>query len=228
MLRAWGELHFLDCLDASGNTTGLGRQVAMFRVEVPLAVALCNSHHWGCSEDVASIVVMFSTKDIFIKCGQDSVKKIWSAEIRSTFSSPHGDAMTLLNVWKTWEGASLRFKQDIKTNPERQKALEIWCQERYIHPHKIDEVSLLRDEMVKRMESLDMKVTDERNDEGIIGKALLSGLFLQIAVRSAPDVSDSRSRREYSPDQYNTFRENQPALIDSSSSLYGTRNDLII
>lgn len=72
--------------------------------------------------------------------------------------------MTALNIWKAWQGARIEIEKRHKTAAERRVALVVWCQEDFIQPHRKEEVASLRIEMVPKMEALDMKVTDDRND----------------------------------------------------------------
>ena len=67
MLTALEFLYALSALDDEGLLTRLGRKMADFPMEPPLAKMLIASVEFGCSEEILSIVAMLSVQTIFYR-----------------------------------------------------------------------------------------------------------------------------------------------------------------
>ncbi|KIL71559.1 hypothetical protein M378DRAFT_194672 [Amanita muscaria Koide BX008] len=91
MLTALENLYALSALDDEGLLTRLGRKMADFPMEPPLAKMLIASVDMGCSEEILSIVAMLSVQTVFYrpkeKQGQADSKK-------AKFHQPEGDHLT--------------------------------------------------------------------------------------------------------------------------------------
>ncbi|KAF8899102.1 P-loop containing nucleoside triphosphate hydrolase protein [Infundibulicybe gibba] len=92
MLTALESLYALSALDDEGLLTRLGRKMADFPMEPPLAKMLIASVELGCSEEILSVVAMLSVQTVFYrpkeKQGQADSKK-------AKFHQPEGDHLTL-------------------------------------------------------------------------------------------------------------------------------------
>lgn len=67
LLTALEALYALSALDDEGLLTRLGRKMADFPMEPPLAKMLIASVELGCSEEILSIVAMLSVQNVFYR-----------------------------------------------------------------------------------------------------------------------------------------------------------------
>ena len=85
----------LSALDDEGPLTHLGRKMADFPMEPPLAKVLVASVDLGCSEEILSIISMLSVQNVFYppkeKHDQADFKK-------AKFHQPEGDHLPLLTI----------------------------------------------------------------------------------------------------------------------------------
>jgi ATP-dependent RNA helicase DHX8/PRP22 len=134
MITALESLYALSALDDEGLLTRLGRKMADFPMEPPLAKMLIASVELGCSEEILSIVAMLSVQSVFYrpkeKQGQADSKK-------AKFHQPEGDHLTLLTVYNGWKGANF-------SNP--------WCYENFIQARSMRRAQDIRKQLVGIMD----------------------------------------------------------------------------
>ena len=103
LLTALEQLYALSALDDEGLLTRLGRKMADFPMDPPLAKMLIASVDLGCSEEILSIVAMLSVQSVFYrpkeKQGQADSKK-------AKFHQPEVDHPTLLTVYNGWKASN--------------------------------------------------------------------------------------------------------------------------
>lgn len=134
MLTALESLYALSALDDEGLLTRLGRKMADFPMEPPLAKMLIASVELGCSEEILSIVAMLSVQSVFYrpkeKQGQADSKK-------AKFHQPEGDHLTLLTVYNGWKAANF-------SNP--------WCYENFIQARSMRRAQDVRKQLLGIMD----------------------------------------------------------------------------
>lgn len=99
MLAALEELYALGALDDEGMLTRLGRRIADFPLESSLAKVLIVAGELGCSDEILSIVVMLNLPNVFYRPKE---KQAQADQKKAKFHHPHGDHLTLLNVFNSW------------------------------------------------------------------------------------------------------------------------------
>lgn len=67
ILNAMYQLWILGALDNLGSLTALGRKMAEFPVDPPLAKMIITGNQLGCIEEIITIVSMLSVPSIFYK-----------------------------------------------------------------------------------------------------------------------------------------------------------------
>ncbi|KAG0702731.1 P-loop containing nucleoside triphosphate hydrolase protein [Suillus ampliporus] len=165
MLTALESLYALSALDDEGLLTRLGRKMADFPMEPPLAKMLIASVELGCSEEILSIVAMLSVQSVFYrpkeKQGQADSKK-------AKFHQPEGDHLTLLTVYNGWKTANF-------SNP--------WCYENFIQARSMRRAQDIRKQLVGIMDRYKHDILSAGRDYNRVRKAICSGFFRNAAKK---------------------------------------------
>ncbi|KAG2088236.1 P-loop containing nucleoside triphosphate hydrolase protein [Suillus cothurnatus] len=165
MITALESLYALSALDDEGLLTRLGRKMADFPMEPPLAKMLIASVELGCSEEILSIVAMLSVQSVFYrpkeKQGQADSKK-------AKFHQPEGDHLTLLTVYNGWKGANF-------SNP--------WCYENFIQARSMRRAQDIRKQLVGIMDRYKHDILSAGKDYNRVRKAICSGFFRNAAKK---------------------------------------------
>ncbi|KIK07287.1 hypothetical protein K443DRAFT_673549 [Laccaria amethystina LaAM-08-1] len=165
MLTALESLYALSALDDEGLLTRLGRKMADFPMEPPLAKMLIASVELGCSEEILSIVAMLSVQSVFYrpkeKQGQADSKK-------AKFHQPEGDHLTLLTVYNGWKAANF-------SNP--------WCYENFIQARSMRRAQDVRKQLLGIMDRYKHDILSAGRDYNRVRKAICSGFFRNAAKK---------------------------------------------
>ncbi|KAI0936917.1 hypothetical protein AcV5_004937 [Taiwanofungus camphoratus] len=165
MLTALESLYALSALDDEGLLTRLGRKMADFPMEPPLAKMLIASVELGCSEEILSIVAMVSVQSVFYrpkeKQGQADSKK-------AKFHQPEGDHLTLLTVYNGWKASNF-------SNP--------WCYENFIQARSMRRAQDIRKQLLGIMDRYKHDIISAGKDYNRVRKAICSGFFRNAAKK---------------------------------------------
>jgi ATP-dependent RNA helicase DHX8/PRP22 len=197
MLTALEELYALSALDDEGLLTRLGRKMADFPMEPALAKVLIAAVDLGCSDEVLSIVAMLSIPTPFYRPKE---KQTQADQKKAKFHDPHGDHLTLLNVYNSW-------KQNKFSNP--------WCFENFIQPRSLRRARDVRDQLVKIMERYKHPITSCGRNTRKVRQAICSGFF-------------RNSARKDPQEGYKTLIEGTPVYLHPSSALFGKQAEWVI
>ena len=197
MLTALEELYALSALDDEGLLTRLGRKMADFPMEPALAKVLIASVDMGCSDEMLSIVAMLSVQTVFYR---PKDKQQQADQKKAKFHDPHGDHLTLLNVYNGW-------KQSRFSNP--------WCQENFIQPRSMRRAQDIRQQLVSIMDRYKHQIVSCGRTTMKVRQALCSGFFRN-AARKDPQEG------------YKTLIEGTPVYMHPSSALFGKPAEHVI
>ncbi|KAL8723546.1 MAG: hypothetical protein Q9225_000181 [Loekoesia sp. 1 TL-2023] len=197
MLTALEELYALSALDDEGLLTRLGRKMADFPMEPALAKVLIFSVDMGCSDEMLSIVAMLSVQTVFYRPKE---KQQQADQKKSKFHDPHGDHLTLLNVYNGW-------KQSKFSNP--------WCFENFIQARSMRRAQDVRQQLVSIMERYRHQVVSCGRNTMKVRQALCSGFFRN-AARKDPQEG------------YKTLIEGTPVYMHPSAALFGKPAEHVI
>ncbi|TFY78795.1 hypothetical protein EWM64_g5219 [Hericium alpestre] len=165
MLTALESLYALSALDDEGLLTRLGRKMADFPMEPPLAKMLIASVELGCSEEILSIVAMLSVQSVFYrpkeKQGQADAKK-------AKFHQPEGDHLTLLTVYNGWKASNF-------SNP--------WCYENFIQARSMRRAQDVRKQLLGIMDRYRHDIVSAGKDYNRVRRAICSGFFRNAAKK---------------------------------------------
>jgi ATP-dependent RNA helicase DHX8/PRP22 len=197
MLTALEELYALSALDDEGLLTRLGRKMADFPMDPSLAKVLIASVDLKCSDEILSIVAMLSMTSVFYRPKE---KQTQADQKKAKFHDPHGDHLTLLNVYNSW-------KQNKYANP--------WCFENFIQARSMRRAKDVRDQLVKIMERYKHPILSCGRDTQKVRQALCSGFF-------------RNSARKDPQEGYKTLIEGTPVYLHPSSALFGKQAEWVI
>lgn len=197
MLTALEELYALSALDDEGLLTRLGRKMADFPMEPALAKTLIYSVDMGCSDEILSIVAMISVQTVFYRPKE---KQQQADQKKAKFHDPHGDHLTLLNVYNGW-------KQSKFSNP--------WCFENFIQARSMRRAQDVRQQLVSIMERYKHPVVSCGRNTVKVRQALCSGFFRN-AARKDPQEG------------YKTLIEGTPVYMHPSSAMFGKPAEHVI
>ncbi|KAI9821666.1 MAG: DEAH-box ATP-dependent RNA helicase prp22 [Pycnora praestabilis] len=197
MLTALEELYALSALDDEGLLTRLGRKMADFPMEPALAKVLIASVELGCSDELLSIVAMLPVQTVFYRPKE---KQTQADQKKAKFHDPHGDHLTLLNVYNGWKTSKF-------SNP--------WCFENFIQARSMRRVQDIREQLVSIMERYKHQVVSCGRNTMKVRQALCSGFFRN-AARKDP------------AEGYKTLTEGTPVYMHPSSALFGKPAEHVI
>lgn len=197
MLTALEELYALSALDDEGLLTRLGRKMADFPMEPALAKVVIYSVEMGCSDEILSIVAMLSVQNVFYRPKE---KQQQADQKKAKFFDPHGDHLTLLNVYNGW-------KQSKFSNP--------WCFENFIQARSMRRAQDVRQQLVSIMERYKHPIVSCGRNTMKVRQALCSGFFRN-AARKDPQEG------------YKTLIEGTPVYMHPSSAMFGKPTEHVI
>ncbi|KAL7961223.1 P-loop containing nucleoside triphosphate hydrolase protein [Trichoderma compactum] len=197
MLTALEELYALSALDDEGLLTRLGRKMADFPMEPSLAKVLIAAVDHKCSDEMLSIVAMLNLPNVFYRPKE---KQSQADQKKSKFHDPHGDHLTLLNVYNAWKHSGY-------SSP--------WCFENFIQARSMRRAKDVRDQLMKIMDRYKHPVVSCGRDTQKVRQALCTGFFRN-AARKDPQEG------------YKTLTEGTPVYLHPSSALFGKQAEWII
>ncbi|KAJ5619931.1 Nucleic acid-binding OB-fold [Penicillium lagena] len=197
MLTALEELYALSALDDEGLLTRLGRKMADFPMEPALAKVLIASVDMGCSEEILTIVAMLSIHSIFYRPKE---KQQQADQKKSKFHDPHGDHLTLLNVYNGWKNAKFN---------------NAWCFENFIQARQIKRAQDIRQQLLGIMTRYHHKIVSCGRNTTKVRQALCTGFF-------------RNSARKDPQEGYKTLVEGTPVYMHPSSALFGKPAEHVI
>ncbi|KAF5021466.1 hypothetical protein F66182_6487 [Fusarium sp. NRRL 66182] len=200
MLTALEELYALGALDDEGLLTRLGRKMADFPMEPTLAKVLIISGELGCSDEMLSIVSMLSLANIFYRPKE---KQTQADQKQAKFHDPHGDHLTLLNVYNSW-------KQNGYSAP--------WCFENFIQARSMKRAKEVKEQLIKIMQRHRHPIVSCGSKTEQVRRALCAGFFRNAARRDSEAGSGG----------YKTVIEGTPVYTHPSSALFGKQAEWVV
>ena len=165
MLTALESLYALSALDDEGLLTRLGRKMADFPMDPPMAKMLITSVDMGCSEEMLSIVAMLSIPNVFYR---PKDKQAQADAKRAKFFQPEGDHLTLLTVYNAW--VSSRFSMP-------------WCMDNFIQGRALRRAQDVRKQLVGIMDRYHHDILSCGSNYTRVRRAICSGYFRNAAKR---------------------------------------------
>ena len=201
MLSALESLFSLAALDDEGLLTRLGRKMADFPMDPTLSKTLIASVDLGCSDEVLTIISMLSAgQSVFYRPKE---KQQQADQKKARYHDPHGDHLTLLNVYNGW-------KQNKYTNP--------WCFENFIQARHMRRARDVREQLVNIMKRYNHPIASCGRSTQLVRRALCAGLFRNSA----------RKDSQGGPGGYKTLIEETSVYMHPNSALHGKGPEHVI
>ncbi|KAL1894820.1 DEAH-box ATP-dependent RNA helicase prp43 [Ceratocystis pirilliformis] len=198
MMRALEELNYLACLDDDGKITPLGSLASEFPLDPSLAVMLISSPEFICTNEILSITALLSVPQIWVRPANQRKR---ADEMKAQFTHPDGDHLTLLNAYHAYRGVAMDSSVDVKK----------WCHEHFLSYRHLMSADNVRTQLKRIMEKHDIEFASTHFDDESyytnIRRALLSGFFMQVAMR------DSSGK------VYRTVKDDQSVRLHPSTGL---------
>ncbi|ERT03210.1 hypothetical protein HMPREF1624_01516 [Sporothrix schenckii ATCC 58251] len=198
MLSALEELYALSALDDEGLLTKLGRKMADFPMDPTSSKALIASVELGCSDEMLSIMGMIAQpKGVWYR---PKDKQQQADAKKAKFNDPHGDHLTMLNVYNSWKRA--RFSKP-------------WCQEHFLQYRVLTRAKDVRTQLERIMERYKHRIVSCGTHTDRVRQALCAGFFRN-ASRKDPHEG------------FKTLIEGTPVYLHPSSALFGKQAEWVI
>lgn len=165
MIAAMHSLYALGALDDEGILTRIGRKMAEFPLDPPLAKMLLTSVQLGCASEVLTIVAMLSIQTVFYRPKEKAAQ---ADQKKARFFQPEGDHLTLLTVYEAWKKSGF-------SSP--------WCYENFIQARGMHRAQEVRKQLQQMMDRFKLDIVSAGRNYNKIRKAIVSGFFFKAAKR---------------------------------------------
>lgn len=163
--QAFEQLKQLGAIESvdTKKLTKLGQQMALFPLEPRYSKILLSSKDFGCYEEVLSIVSVLSSENVFYT---PTNKQEQAIQARHKFTSPYGDHVTLLNVYRSFNNASNKKN---------------WCFENFLNYRNLAYAKEVRLQLAEICRKCEIPVSSCGSHMDPIRRCLLTGLFMNVA-----------------------------------------------
>ncbi|CAG9768662.1 unnamed protein product [Ceutorhynchus assimilis] len=198
---AFRQLKLLGAIEECVSTelTALGKKIAKFPLDPRFSKILIMAEKFSCVKEAIIVVSLLSSESILLN---PPSRREQAQLARQKFRSGHGDHVTLLNIYKAFEGVG-------KNN------IRLWCHEHFIHMKNIMYVSEVKEQLQEICRKCDIPNSTCASQIDQLRKCLLSGLFMNVAEL-------------YRDRQYITLDKRQVTLIHPSSVVHGQQPRFIL
>ncbi|KAJ8505553.1 hypothetical protein OPV22_006439 [Ensete ventricosum] len=190
----------------------VGQQMARLPLDPMYSKALILSAEFKCLEEMLIVVAMLSVESIFY-FPREKMEEARAA--RKSFSSPEGDHVTLVNVYR----ASAECLEKSKTTNRKEKTLEKklnkWCRENFINYRSLRHARDIHSQIEGHIQQMGFSPSSCGDDMLQFRRCLTASFFLNAATKQ-PDGS------------YRALSSSQTVQVHPSSVLFRTKADCII
>jgi len=165
IIKSMFSLWTLGALCDAGHLTDLGRKMAAFPLDPPLAALLLAGERLGCSAEIVTIVAMLSVPSVFVR---PRGKEEESDSSREKFMVAESDHLTLLHVFQRWRAGGSR---------------EEWCNRHFINGKSMRRSQEVRDQLLETMKVEGFYIKSCGTDWDLVRKALCCPYVTQCARR---------------------------------------------
>ncbi|XP_042409696.1 pre-mRNA-splicing factor ATP-dependent RNA helicase DEAH10-like [Zingiber officinale] len=190
----------------------VGHQMAKLPLDPMYSKALILAAEFKCLEEMLIVVAMLSVESIFY-FPREKLEEARAA--RKSFSSPEGDHITMLNVYRT--SADSLEKNKIANVKEKtlEKKLNKWCRENFINYRSLRHARDIHSQIEGHIQQMGFPASSCGNDTLQFRRCLTASFFLNAAMKQ-PDGS------------YRALASGQTVQVHPSSMLFRTKADCII
>ncbi|KAL3511034.1 hypothetical protein ACH5RR_030435 [Cinchona calisaya] len=183
IIRSLESLFLLGALTEESKLTDLvGQQMARLPLEPMYSKALILASQLNCLEEMLIVVSMLSVESIFY-APREKLEE--SRAALRCFSSPEGDHLTLLNVYR----ASNEFLEKNKLTNSKEKAeknLRKWCKDNFINSRSLRHARDVHSQIQRNVEQMGLRIASCGDDMLVFRRCLAGSFFLNAALKQ-PD-----------------------------------------
>eukprot|EP00659_Diplonema_papillatum_P006179 gene6179-9459_t len=174
-------LYLLGALSSTGEVTELGMTIGAFPLEPTHAKTLLTALEFGVFESVVSILSMLSVENVLTNPTRKEREA--ADKSRAAFASPHGDHLTLLNLYNDYK------KQ--KTATDRKS----WCRHLFINERRMLQVTDVRKQLCDLLVAAQQKKKGLSNKgaSGSTSASQLSDVQADAPIERRSEQEDGRS-----------------------------------
>lgn len=188
ILLSLNDLYYLGAIGSDSKITQMGKNLVNIPTEPKISKTLLEGVKYGCTEELITIFAMITTPNVFYRPRD---KQEQADKRRARFNHPHGDHLTLLNIYNEWCNSG--FDRE-------------WCEVNFIQERSLKRARDIRNQLSLIFKRFKYPLVSCRSQLDSVRKALCSGFFKNIAKRG----------REGS---YETLMEGTQVYIHPSSSV---------
>ncbi|KAK4382590.1 Pre-splicing factor ATP-dependent RNA helicase DEAH10 [Sesamum angolense] len=221
IIKSMELLFLLGALTDSSKLSEVGHQMARLPLDPIYSKALIVANQFNCLEEMLIVVAMLSVESIFLcssgKVGREYAKRghclfyskhqmitsiesdalqiLLSRTALRSFSSPEGDHLTLLNVYR----ASDEFLEKstlVSSKEKAEKNLRKWCKENFINSRSLKHARDIHSQIWRNAEQMGLRVTSCGDDMLPLRRCLAASFFLNAALKQ-PDGTYRNSSPRY-------------------------------
>ncbi|XP_074585587.1 pre-mRNA-splicing factor ATP-dependent RNA helicase DEAH10 [Curcuma longa] len=190
----------------------VGHQMAKLPLDPMYSKALILAAEFKCLEEMLIVVAMLSVESIFY-FPREKLEEARAA--RKSFSSPEGDHISMLNVYRA--SAESLEKNKIANAKEKtlEKKLNKWCRENFINYRSLRHARDIHSQIEGHIQQMGFPASSCGDDTLQFRRCLTASFFLNAAMKQ-PDGS------------YRALASGQAVQVHPSSVLFRTKADCII
>jgi pre-mRNA-splicing factor ATP-dependent RNA helicase DHX38/PRP16 len=188
------QLWTLGALDAGGRLTKVGRAMAEFPLDPPLARLLLAGCEAGCGAEALTIVAMLSVPPVFFRPPDRAAE---SDAAREKFAVPESDHLTLLHVYNQWDAVT-----------GGGSARPGWAPAHFLQAKALRKAREVRAQLADLCVAARLPLTSAGGDWDGVRRAVTAAYFVNAAKLKGIG-------------EYVNCRSGAPAHLHPSSALYG-------
>ncbi|XP_037491877.1 pre-mRNA-splicing factor ATP-dependent RNA helicase DEAH10 isoform X2 [Jatropha curcas] len=162
----------------------VGHQMARLPLDPIYSKALIVASQFNCLEEMLIAVAMLSVESIFYAPREKSEE--WKTAIKC-FSSPDGDHLTLINVYRAVD--ELLEKKRVELSNEKnlkgksEKILRKWCKENFINGRSLRHARDIHSQIRGHVEQMGLRISSCGDDMLQFRRCLAASFFLNAALK---------------------------------------------
>ncbi|WVN89551.1 uncharacterized protein L203_104776 [Cryptococcus depauperatus CBS 7841] len=183
ILAAFQELVGLSALSSPSNITSLGTQMLCYPLDPPHSRILLASFDYGCPNEIIDIISLINAGgNVFVDRPNDREE---ASKARAKFIHREGDHLTGMNVLRAYVELK-ESNANISSTPKQNQSLAGWCKDNHVNSRTLAQALKVRDQLrgLSERYGKDWRVSCA-SEWGMVGRALLQGLFMNTAVIQA-------------------------------------------
>ncbi|XP_022151017.1 pre-mRNA-splicing factor ATP-dependent RNA helicase DEAH10 [Momordica charantia] len=212
IIRSLEQLLLLRALTDDGKLSNpIGHQMARLPLDPMYSKALIVAGQFNCLEEMLITVSMLSVESIFYSPRE----KLEEARAKmKCFSSPEGDHLTLINVYRSAE--EFLSKKTLTFSKEKvEKSLRKWCKENFINSRSLRHARDVHSQIRGHVEQMSLPLQSCGEDMLQFRRCLAASFFLNAATKQ-PDGT------------YRDCASGEAVQIHPSSVLFRKKPDCVI